>query len=368
MPATSTSLLKDDRPAKKHERKVIAGIAIFWTAADLIFFLWRQAVGILPDKYYQPDISIIKELLIRELNVFIISLFLGYFLVVVLRNYLRNASLAFNLFTKTALLLLAALVMTFFIYISYEWLIAGQPLQTAWEKFTYNLLHRRLLLEKMPEWMVLFLLTLLAIEVNEKYSRGVFMNIMLGKYLQPREERRIILFLDLKDSTPIAEKLGHREYFKFIRDFIFHISAGFMKHDGRIYQYVGDEIVVWWPESRANARKAVASLLDARKSLHHQFNRFKRKYDLLPEYKAGVHTGTVMVGQVGIEKKDLVMSGDAINTAARIRSACTNLNQKFIISKDVLNLLDMKEWQSEALGPIELKGKYQQIELFVLKI
>ena len=67
-------------------------------------------------------------------------------------------------------------------------------------------------------------------EVNEKYSRGVFLNIMLGKYLQPTEERRIIMFLDLKDSTPIAEKLGtSKEYFKFIRDFIFYISSGFWK-------------------------------------------------------------------------------------------------------------------------------------------
>lgn len=368
MPKSVLSILPATSPAKRHERRVIFRIALFWTAADLIFFGWRNAVGILPEKYYQPGINLLKELLIRELNVFIISLVLGYLLVSVLRNYLRNASLWFNLFVKTVLLLLAALVMTFFIYITYEWLIAGRDLRTAFDKFLYNLLHRRLLLEKMPEWIVLFLFTLLAIEVNEKYSRGVFLNIMLGRYLQPREERRIILFLDLKDSTPIAEKLGHKEYFKFIRDFIFHISSGFIQNDGRIYQYVGDEIVVWWPESRANARKAIGSLLSARKELHKQFNRFKRKYDMLPEYKAGIHSGTVMVGQVGVEKKDLVMSGDAINTAARIRSACSDMNQKFIISKEVMDLLDMKEWQAEPLGAIELKGKNQQVELFALKI
>lgn len=354
--------------AKRHEQKVILRIALFWTVADLIFFVWRRAIGILPQKYYQPDINIQKELLIRELNVFILSLILGYFLVSVLRNYLRDASLWFNLFVKTMLLLLAALVMTFFIYITYEWLIAGRSLRVAWDKFIYNLLHRRLLLEKMPEWVMLFLFTLLAIEVNEKYSRGVFINIMLGRYLQPKEERRIILFLDLKDSTPIAEKLGHKEYFKFIRDFIFYISSGFIQNDGRIYQYVGDEIVVWWPESKANARKAIASLLSGRRELHKQFNRFKRKYGTLPEYKAGIHTGTVMVGQVGIEKKDLVMSGDAINTAARICKACTDMNQKFIISKDVMDLLDMKEWQSESLGAVDLKGKNQGVELFALKI
>ena len=75
-----------------------------------------------------------------------------------------------------------------------------------------------------------------------------------------------------------------------------------------------------------------------------------------------------MVGQVGIVKKDLVMSGDAINTAARIRSACTELNQKFLISKDMNDLIDLKDWQSESLGLIDLKGKNEAMELFALKI
>jgi len=362
------SILSRVSPIKRHERKVILSIALAWTIVDFLFFWWRKVTGILPEKYYSPDINLAGEIAAREIPVFIISLFIGYLLVSTFRNYLRNSSLWFNLVAKTMLLLVAAVVMTFFIYISYEWFIAGLSLQRSLEKFFYNLFHRRLLFEKMPEWIVLFIFTQLAIEINEKYSRGVFFNIMIGKYLQPREEKRIIMFLDLKDSTPIAEKLGHKEYFKFIRDFIYCISYGFIENDGRIYQYVGDEIVVWWPESKDNARKAIASLLTTRKELNKNFNRFKRKYDILPEYKAGIHTGNITVGQVGIVKKDLVMSGDTINTAARIRSACTDMNQKFIISKEVLDLLDLKEWQTEPLGLTDLKGKHKGIELFALKI
>ena len=362
------SILPRVSPIKRHQRKVILGIALLWTILDFIFFLWQKFIGVLPEIYYKPGTGFTKEIIVREVIVFITSLFIGYFLVYVLRNYLRKSSLWFNLFVKTILLVLVAFIMVFLLFVAYEWLIAGRTLTASVDRFQYNLQHKRLLIQKMPEWVILFFFTLLAIEVNEKYSRGVFINIMLGRYLQPREERRIILFLDLKDSTPIAEKLGHKEYFQFIRDFIFCISSGFMENDGRIYQYVGDEIVVWWPESKANAQKAVAALLTARKELHKQFNRFKRKYDTLPEYKAGIHTGTVTVGQVGIEKKDLVMSGDAINTAARIRSACTELNQKYIASKDVVDLLDLKEWQTESLGLIDLKGKNQGMELFGLKI
>jgi adenylate cyclase len=368
MQSATKSILSRVSPLKRHERKVIFLIALSWTTVDFIFFWWRKLAGILPGKYYNPDTNLLKELTVRELSVFLISLLIGYFLVSVLRNYLRNSSLWYNLLMKTLLLLAVAVVMTFFIYMSYEWLIAGHTLKQSFKKFIYNLLNQPLLLEKMPEWLFLFIFTLLAIEINEKYSRGVFINIMLGKYLQPKEERRIIMFLDLKDSTSIAEKLGHKEYFKFIRDFIFNISSGFIENDGRIYQYVGDEIVVWWPESKVNARKSIAALLTARKEINKHFDRFKRKYDILPEYKVGIHAGIVTVGQVGIIKKDLVMSGDAINTAARIRSACTELNQKMIVSKDIVDLLEMKDWQTESLGLIDLKGKNQGIELFSLKI
>ena len=33
------------------------------------------------------------------------------------------------------------------------------------------------------------------------------------------------MFLDLKDSTPIAETLGHEKYFSFIKDFIYYVSS-----------------------------------------------------------------------------------------------------------------------------------------------
>lgn len=52
------------------------------------------------------------------------------------------------------------------------------------------------------------------------------------------------MFIDLKDSTPIAEKLGHQNYFLFIREFIYNLSLALIEHNGIIYQYVGDEILV----------------------------------------------------------------------------------------------------------------------------
>ncbi len=353
---------------KKNELKRIFAIAVAWTVIDFLIFIIRFATETYTPKYESTHAGSFKAILLRELNVFIFSLIIGYFLIIVLKHFLRNKSPGINLVIKTFLLVIIAIAMNFFIYFTYSLLIEHQPISGAFNKFIENTFRRKWLLEKMPEWILLFVMTQLAIEINQKYSQGVFLNIIVGRYLQPRDEKRIIMFIDLKNSTPIAEKLGHKEYFKFIRDVIFCMAAGIAEYDGRVYQYVGDEIVAWWPHTPANARKCINSIIEARKILNHNAEQFKRGYDTIPEYKVGIHTGNVTVGQVGITKKDLVISGDTINTAARIRSACTELNQKFVVSKEFVELLNMKDWQTESLGMVDLKGKNESIELFALKI
>ncbi len=62
------------------------------------------------------------------------------------------------------------------------------------------------------------------------------------------------------------------------------------------------------------------------------------------------------------------MSGDTMNTTARIRSACSELNKKFIVSKEFTEISELKDWQSESLGEIELKGKAHDLELFSLRL
>ncbi|HJS55611.1 MAG TPA: adenylate/guanylate cyclase domain-containing protein [Chitinophagaceae bacterium] len=346
---------------------IILLIAISWTLTDFFLFIIRMSSGVLPDKYNDPNIDTFGAILLRELNVLLVSFIIGFLLVSVLRKTFRYSSLWVNLIAKTLILVLAGLIMTLFIHVSYDILIENRSIPEAMNKFLQNTFRSQWLIPKMSEWAVLYILTLLALEVNEKYSGSVFFDIMIGKYLQPREEKRIILFIDLRNSTPIAEKIG-KDYFQFIRDFIFCISAGIMEHEGHIYQYVGDEIVAWWPGTKVNAKKAVNSLIESRKILNTNTDVFMRNYDIVPEYKAGMHSGTVTVGQVGISKKELVMSGDTINTASRIRSACNDLNQKFLVSKDVIDLLDLEDWQSESMGMVDMKGKNETMELFALKI
>jgi len=353
---------------KRYKLRMILIVAASWTVIDSLFYILRLTEQPIPSKYSLFQKHNTQTILLRELNVFFLAMLSAYFLVFFMKNFFRTSSLWINMLLKAITLIAVALIINFFIHFTYATLIAKHPASYALESFYRNTFETPWLVQKIPEWIILFVLTQLIIGINEKYSPGVFFDIIVGKYVQPKDERRIIAFIDLKDSTTIAEKLGHKEYFKFIRDFIYYISTGLMEYGGRIYQYVGDEIVVSWPDTRRNAKKCIYAMIEARKALNKNLNKFQRKYDLIPEYKVGVHAGEVTIGEIGIIKKDLVMSGDTMNTTARIRTACNEFNQKFIISKDFLDRIQLKDWQAESLGPIELKGRNSTIELFALKI
>jgi adenylate cyclase len=83
-------------------------------------------------------------------------------------------------------------------------------------------------------------------EISEHIGHGVLINFFTGKYHSPKEEKRIFMFLDMKPSTTIAEKLGHLKYFELLKEYYFDLSGAIIHYSGEIYQYIGDEIVVSW--------------------------------------------------------------------------------------------------------------------------
>jgi adenylate cyclase len=352
---------------RRYRVQMILAIGICWTLIDVGFFIFRLLTTTPNNKALFPE-KTIYTILLREVNVFFISCCMGYALVVILKNILRRASVFVNILVKTGILIAAALGINFLIHVSYVLAIEHKTIQNAVNSFVAYTFDKRWFLEKMPEWFILFILTQLVIEFVEKYSPGIFFAILFGRYLRPRNEMLIIMFIDLKNSTPIAEKMDNKEYFYFIREFIFHISTALLEYGGRIYQYVGDEIVVSWPMKEANFKNCIRALIQARKNIETNGDRFRRRFGFLPEFKVGIHCGEVTIGEIGVIKKDLAMSGDAVNTTARIRNACTELNQKYIVSKDFLENSHLKDFQTESLGEIELKGKVRSIELFSLKI
>ena len=343
----------------KYRLKSTIYIAIFWTITDYIVVLLRDQ----SDKLYPT-----RSIVVRELLIFLVSLIMGYLFVYKLKKLLRHYPLWLNFTLKSMILLGSAFIINFIIHYTQSVLFENMSSHAAILDIMAYALHKDWLVNKILYWMIIFFITQLFLIINEKYSPGVFIDILLGRYLQPKIEKRIVMFIDLKDSTPIAEKLGHEQYFKFIRDFIYQVSLAIIEFEGRIYQYVGDEVVTSWLFEKDNTRKCLAAVIQSRKNIQKKSEHFRRHYGIIPEFRVGIHVGDVTIGEIGVIKKDLAMSGDTMNTTARIRSACNELNHNFIVSKDFIDNIDLKDWQSENLGKIDLKGKGIGVELYTLKI
>ncbi len=354
--------------ATKYRYKVILFIAVGWTLIDQLYlFIRLRLPGISPDRdlFNYSDLS---GVLLRALIVFVMSGLMAFVLFYQAHRNTIELPLAMNFLLKVGLLIGVAFLMNFLIFFFNSILFQNKSPGMAVSNFAYYGFHTTWLIKKIPGWILTFSLLQVIVEVIKKYSPGIFFDVLFGKYRHPKNEKRIVMFIDLKDSTPIAEKLGNLDYFKFIRHFIELVSNALMQYHGRIYQYVGDEIVVSWIYNAKNAKHCMDALIETRKQIQQKSESFRRHFNIVPEFRVGIHVGDVTVGEIGILKKDLAMSGDTMNTTARIRSACSELNQKFIVSKDVVDTLDLKDWQSESLGIIDLKGKKAGIELFALKI
>ncbi len=351
---------------KRYQNRWVLLIAVSWSAMDLLwvrFFRFSNNLYNENSSLFMSDEAVV----LRGIIVFLMSGLMGYILIFKLRSIFRDVPLFISLFVKTCILLIGSLVMNFLLHFTYFIFVLHRTVSQGLSAFFGRAASINWLLSHSLGWVVLFLVSQLAIEFYEKYSPGVFSDILIGTYIRPKVEKRIIMFIDLTDSTPIAEQLDGKMFFSFIRDFIYFVSIAILEYGGRIYQYVGDEIVVSWKDKPANKRNCIRALILSDKLLKSNSRYFRKRYGIVPEFKAGIHTGEVTVGEIGIIKKDIAMSGDIMNTTARIRSVCNELNQKYILSKDFIGDTEFG-WETVGLGLVDLKGKSESVELFALKI
>ncbi|MEO1013442.1 MAG: adenylate/guanylate cyclase domain-containing protein, partial [Bacteroidota bacterium] len=199
----------------------------------------------------------------------------------------------------------------------------------------------------------------------QRFGPGIFLKMLLGQYKNPKEEERIFMFLDLKDSTSIAERLGHHKYSQLIQDAFYDLNEVVLDYNAEIYQYVGDEAVLSWPYPKGLANNNCLGVFFAfeaqRKSRRVHYI---QKYNVFPEFKAGLHGGTLMAAEVGFVKKELAYHGDVINTSARIQAECNKHNVTLLISEKLLNDLhkDTKSY-AKLLGSVLLKGKEKEVKI-----
>ncbi|MBK8532380.1 MAG: adenylate/guanylate cyclase domain-containing protein [Flavobacteriales bacterium] len=241
-----------------------------------------------------------------------------------------------------------------------------KPDPTFWEACTSRLFNMGALGTYLY-WSLLMGGTMLMVRLNDQYGNGSG-NYLTGFYHRPRQEMRIFMFLDMRSSTAIAEKLGHVKYFQLLNELYADITDPILYSRGEIYQYVGDEISVSWSLRRGVGRqRCIRCFLDIRSKLQGRVRHYESRYGLVPVFKAGFHYGPVTTGEVGLVKKERIYTGDVVNTAAHIQNACNEYGVDNLISQDLMDVLHLPEqFVVREIGSVELKGKRNTYRLWSL--
>lgn len=209
----------------------------------------------------------------------------------------------------------------------------------------------------------------LAKQIDRKFGPGNLWKMLKGEFYSPKEVERIFMFLDLKSSTTIAEKIGHIRYSRLIQD-CFHDLSAVHEYHAEIYQYVGDEAVLTWEQkkgiSNANCLRAYFAFTTR---LQERADYYRHTYGLVPEFKAGLNMGQIVMAEVGQIKREIAYHGDTINTAARIQEACNTYEKELLISEDLYRSLDREHvFSMVQIGDILLKGKTRKVKIYCVEI
>lgn len=214
-------------------------------------------------------------------------------------------------------------------------------------------------------WFIVVAFTQLLLQVNGRVGRRGLENILQGRYHVPQAENRVFMFLDLNDSTSIAEKLGDEKYHALLRDFFSDINDPIIDNHGEVYQYVGDEVIIAWKyKDGITSNRCVNVFFDIQYTITMNSAKYLRKYGLVPEFSAALHSGQVVAGEVGGLKRELTYSGDVLNTASRILGKSKEIGAHIVASDSVLKDLNMNSnLIIRNIGPMKLKGKQEEVSL-----
>ena len=199
--------------------------------------------------------------------------------------------------------------------------------------------------------------------INRLLGNHVLRGLLLGTYHRPVVEERFVLFLDLAGSTSTAERIGDLAFHSFLNDFFCDLAKPAIDLGGDIYKYVGDEAIITWGRD-AGSSGALEAFFSIGEAIAAREGYYRARYGDVPRFRAGLHFGKLVVGEMGDYKQEIALLGDVMNTAARIQGECRVLGADLLVSADAARALASDHRALEPRGAVSLRGKGGAIELF----
>ena len=186
----------------------------------------------------------------------------------------------------------------------------------------------------------------------------------VSEIMRAEEKFATIFFTDIVGFTPLTERLHATELVEMLNAYFDAMTPLFKEHGGIIDKFVGDAIMaVFTGDGKRSDADAALGAVRTGMAMIKTLNDFNASRDEQLNVRVGINSGNVIIGDIGakLHRRDYTVIGDHVNVAARLESAAAR--GTVLISEDTYDLIE--EWvAAKMLGPIEVKGKSDPIEVY----
>jgi adenylate cyclase len=203
-----------------------------------------------------------------------------------------------------------------------------------------------------------------------------------GGRLEPQTMTVTVLFSDLANFTPVAERLTPSQLMDWLNQYMETMAGLVIEHGGVVDDFYGDAIKANFgvplprtrPEQiREDALSAMRCALAMRRAMEKLNAAWSAEGAPRVKVRAGLATGSVVAGCLGsAQRMKYTTIGDVVNTAARLESYGKEIPERLVdpycqimVAASTVAQLD-GEFQLEPVGTLQLKGKSQGVDVFAL--
>ncbi len=178
---------------------------------------------------------------------------------------------------------------------------------------------------------------------------------------QVRKEDVAVLFIDIIGFTKYAAGRDPYEVIEVLRGFHARMETEVFRHHGTLDKYLGDGLMATFgtpvptpldASNALNCARAMTEIID-------HWNLDRRRAGE-PEIRVGigVHYGSVVLGDIGANRLEFAVIGDAVNVAAKLEALTRDLQARIVVSDSVrARVADENPSAPDAMAGFEAKPR-----------